>query len=103
MLNSEKHWELVPTRPLWTDVLAMAQHSPRVDHSIHGLWTRLSAAYSDKSGDNMAKKHPGFAKVQSKIEGEGYSKKSAGAILASSTRKASSKAKKANPKLRKVK
>ena len=81
----------------------MAQHSPRVDHSIHGLWARLAAAYSDKSGDNMAKKHPGFAAVQSKIAGEGYSKKAAGAILANATRKASSKAKKANPKLRKVK
>lgn len=48
-------------------------------------------------------KHPGFAKVQSKIEKEGYSKKSAGAILANASRKASKKAKKANPKLKKVK
>jgi hypothetical protein len=30
------------------------------------------------------KKHPGFAAVQKKIEGEGYSKKAAGAILGSS-------------------
>ena len=51
----------------------------------------------------MAGKHPGFAKVQSKIEGEGYGKKAAGAILAASTRKASPAAKKANPKLNKVK
>lgn len=53
----------------------------------------------------MAKKkaHPGFAKVQSKIEREGYSKKQAGAILASKTRKASASAKKKNPKLKKVK
>jgi hypothetical protein len=52
----------------------------------------------------MAKKaHPGFKKVQSKIEKEGYSKEQAGAILASKTRKASKAAKKANPKLRKVK
>ena len=47
--------------------------------------------------------HPGFAKVQSKIEKEGYSKDAAGAILADSTRNASAKAKKANPKLKKVK
>lgn len=48
-------------------------------------------------------KHPGFKKVQSKIEKEGYSKKSAGAILANATRKASPAAKKKNPKLAKVK
>jgi len=51
----------------------------------------------------MAKKHPGFKAVQQKIEGEGYSKKSAGAILASASRNASGKAKKANPRLNKVK
>lgn len=48
-------------------------------------------------------KHPGFAKVQGKIEKEGYSKKAAGAILASATRKASKSAKRENPKLKKVK
>lgn len=53
----------------------------------------------------MAKKmaHPGFKAVQSKIQGEGYSKKAAGAILAASSRGASSKAKKANPRLNRVK
>lgn len=50
-----------------------------------------------------SKAHPGFKAVQSKIEGEGYSKKSAGAILANATRKASPAAKKANPNLKKVK
>ena len=49
------------------------------------------------------KKHPGFKAVQGKIEKEGYSKKEAGAILANATRKTSSSAKKANPKLKKVK
>lgn len=47
-------------------------------------------------------KHPGFAAVQKKIEGEGYSKESAGAILASKSRHASPAAKKANPRLNKV-
>lgn len=47
-------------------------------------------------------KHPGFKAVQKKIEGEGYSAKTAGAILASKTRSASKAAKKANPRLRKV-
>jgi hypothetical protein len=51
----------------------------------------------------MSEKHPGFKKVQKKIEGEGYTKKQAGAILASKTRGASKTAKKANPKLNKVK
>lgn len=49
------------------------------------------------------KAHPGFKAVQKKIESEGYSKKSAGAILANDSRKASPKAKAANPRLKKVK
>ncbi len=45
-----------------------------------------------------------FAAVQAKIASkEGISKKSAGAILAKSSRNASAKAKKKNPKLKKVK
>lgn len=47
-------------------------------------------------------KHPWFAKVQKKIEGEGYTAKQAGAILASKTRKASPAAKAKNPALKKV-
>lgn len=49
-------------------------------------------------------KHPGFKAVQSKIAAkQGVSKKAAGAILASATRKASAKAKAANPRLKRVK
>lgn len=51
----------------------------------------------------MADKHPGFQKVEKKIEKEGYSKGAAGAILADKTRNASSAAKKKNPNLKKVK
>jgi hypothetical protein len=51
----------------------------------------------------MAPKHPGFKAVAKKIQGEGYSAKSAGAILASATRKARASAKANNPKLKKVK
>lgn len=48
--------------------------------------------------------HPGFKAVQSKIAAkQGISKKAAGAILASSARKASAKAKAANPRLKRVK
>lgn len=51
----------------------------------------------------MATKHPGFKAVAQKIaRKEGVSMKQASAILASSTRKASPAAKRANPKLRKV-
>jgi hypothetical protein len=49
------------------------------------------------------KKHPGFSAVQKKIQGEGYGKESAGAILANATRKASPSAKAKNSKLKKVK
>ena len=46
----------------------------------------------------------GFKAAQNKIVAkEGVSKKSAGAILASASRNASSKAKKANPNLNRVK
>lgn len=52
----------------------------------------------------MKKKHPGFEYVQNKIaKKEGISKEAAGAILASASRKASPKAKAANPALKKVK
>jgi hypothetical protein len=53
----------------------------------------------------MAKKkaHPGFSAVQKKIQGQGYTKEQAGAILAKKTRGASAAAKKANPHLKRVK
>lgn len=52
----------------------------------------------------LASKHPGFASVQNKIaKKEGVSKDRAGAILAASSRGASKKAKKANPRLKRVK
>jgi hypothetical protein len=52
----------------------------------------------------MATKHPGFASVQKSIaRKQGVSMKQAGAILAASTRKASSAAKRANPRLKRVK
>lgn len=50
-----------------------------------------------------AVKHVGFKGAEKKVEAEGYSKESAGAIIASASRKASSSEKKRNPKLKKVK
>jgi len=52
----------------------------------------------------QSKVHPGFKAVQKNIANkQGISTKAAGAILASATRKASAKAKKANPRLSRVK
>ena len=49
-------------------------------------------------------KHPGFKAVQKQIaRKQGVSMKQAGAILASSTRNASASAKRANPRLKRVK
>ncbi len=51
----------------------------------------------------MKKAHPGFKAVQKKISAkQGVSMKRAGAILAAGARKASKKAIKANPRLKKV-
>lgn len=51
----------------------------------------------------MAKAHPGFKAVASKIaKKEGVSKARASAMLAASTRRASPAAKKANPALKRV-
>jgi hypothetical protein len=49
-------------------------------------------------------KHPGFAAIQTRIaKREGISADRAGAILASASRGASKAAKKANPRLKRVK
>lgn len=48
-------------------------------------------------------KHVGFEGAEKKAESEGYTKKQAGAIIASAARNASPAAKKRNPKLKKVK
>lgn len=51
-----------------------------------------------------SKKHPGFKGAQASIERrEGVSKERAGAMLAAGARNASKGAKKANPRLKKVK
>ena len=51
----------------------------------------------------MKKAHPGFKAVQKKIAAkQGVGMERAGAILAAGARKASAKAVKANPKLKKV-
>lgn len=62
------------------------------------------ASASPVRGAEMAKKHPGFKAVQEQIaRKEGISKERAGAMLAAKTRRASPAAKKANPRLKRVK
>lgn len=60
--------------------------------------------YARKKGVENSRQHPGFKAAESKIAAqEGVSQKSAGAILASASRGASPAAKKANPRLKRVK
>lgn len=56
-----------------------------------------------KAAKKPAVKHVGFAGAEKKVEKEGYSKKQAGAIIASASRNASAGEKKRNPRLKKVK
>ena len=74
---------------------------------MDGLTERFFMAYSSRGMESFAAKrnaaHPGFKAVQTKIEKSGYSKKAAGAILANASRNASAGAKKANPRLNRVK
>jgi len=74
---------------------------------IAGIDNNPKPTAAEKGAKKMAKGgsvHPGFKAVQSKIAAkQGISKEAAGAILASSARKASAKAKAANPRLKKVK
>jgi hypothetical protein len=58
-------------------------------------------AAANTMGKGHSKAHPGFKAVQGKIA-KRYGSKAAGAILASATRKASAKAKSANPRLKRV-
>lgn len=51
----------------------------------------------------MAKSHPGFKAVAEKIGRKYGSEKKGRAILAAATRKASAKAKRKNPRLKRVK
>lgn len=57
-----------------------------------------------KAAKAKPKNHPGFKSVQKKIAAdEGVSEDQAGAILGAATRKAGPKARKANPRLNRVK
>jgi ribosomal protein L31 len=75
------------------------------DMSMSKKCTSMSSKKKEDCSISAKKKsHPGFKAVEKKIERkEGVSKKAAGAILANSSRNASSKAKASNPKLNKVK
>jgi hypothetical protein len=90
---------------------AMSKVGPVLGKIAGTIATVGGLAYGAMKGKKMLENkksggatHPGFKAVQSKIAAkQGISKESAGAILASSARKASAKAKAANPRLKKVK
>lgn len=63
---------------------------------------KLSEKHKPKSPFTPPKKGLNFKSAQSEAEHEGYSKKIAGAIIASRSRNASAAAKKANPRLERV-
>jgi hypothetical protein len=80
---------------------ALKKVNPIVNPGLAELPTpvRNKMGYMKKGGA-----HPGFKAVQAKIAAkQGVSKKAAGAILAAGARKASAKAKAANPRLKRVK
>ena len=103
------------------ELMAIAEHNPsklyaknrgvlKMSHQqLHDFAATKGLKKMDKMGAIRAgfskghsAKHPGFKAVQSKIQGEGYSKEAAGRILAARSRGASAKAKAANPRLNRV-
>lgn len=71
--------------------------------AVKGGWPRYFD-HAVKSGVYNSRLHPGFQAVQAKIaKKEGISEDRAGAILAAASRGASPAAKKANPRLKRVK
>src|SRR5579859_12456 len=102
-------------------LMAIAEHNPsalfakdrgvlKMSHQqLHDFAATKGLKKMDKMGAIRAgfskghsKRHPGFKAVQSKIDGEGYSREAAGRILAALSRGASAAAKKANPRLNRV-
>lgn len=79
--------------------MALADH---IKGAIHKLSERHSKKH-EKPLEKKKEKHIGFKGAEDKVEHEGYSKKIAGAIIASAARHASPAAKKANTHLKRVK
>lgn len=85
--------------PLMTDANRQVEGAGgKLDRTVYGK--NLYGGNKDGVPHNAG--HPGFKAVQGKVQSEGYSKKAAGAIVASAARNASKSAKKANPRLNKV-
>lgn len=95
----EKDEHNLKNTPTEQQLLAMEKR----EHKLNTTPT-MSKLLKIEKKNMVTKKHPGFKAVQQKIASQqGVSLKSAGAILASSTRKASAAAKKKNPRLNRVK
>lgn len=89
----------------------MASASGR--QAIHAAWAAWAAAWHNTNNtmaqkgaacrnDTVPQKHPGFQAVAAKI-GRGSGIRNPGAVLAAASRGASPAAKKANPRLKRVK
>ena len=105
--NSQLYKNINSLKKNYPDEIELNKSDKKWNKSVKNITIDLQTleenTMAKSNPTSMVNSHPGFANVQKKIEKSGYSKKEAGAILASSTRNASAKAKKANPKLKKVK
>jgi len=106
--NSTMSLQRTPAGLFQSDVLDFKTFNKKVIEKITKETTdkisKKKSKKEEKEEVSESKKHPGFKKVASKIaKQQKLSIKKASAILAASTRKASKKAKKKNPKLKKVK
>jgi hypothetical protein len=84
--------------------MALHEHIGRAIHKLseaHKEATgKKSKTFKNKEGEK--KEHVGFKGAQNEVEREGYSKKIAGAIIASRSRHASKGEKEKNPRLKRV-
>jgi hypothetical protein len=85
--------------------MSLQEHMKSAIHKLSGIHKGGTAGgkktFKNKEGEK--KEHVGFKGAQSEVEREGYSKKIAGAIIASRSRGASEGEKKKNPRLNRVK
>lgn len=80
-----------------------ARHKEREEDKKESLSATHHKVSHREEKEDGKKKHVGFKGAEKSVESEGYSKKIAGAIIASKSRGASKEAHKENPRLNRVK
>ena len=83
--------------------MALHEHVGRAIHKLSEMHKEGTKGGAFKNKEGEKKKHVGFKGAENEVEREGYSKKIAGAIIASRSRHASEGEKKKNPRLNRVK